>query len=404
MRSSKHIVRRAAYVLFAMCVVLGASTFSGVRAAKAVSPIPVPDFGIPGAGRTNMFLPKCSDLRDPKRSRCYVRGLLAVVERSGDPAHELPRIDERVHSNGGFLESNCHILMHQVGRMWATRHGVTLENVFRYVPKSNDPGCSAGFGMGLVIHLGTQIVLKPRSVIPSCTRLPTRFREYTCIHGSGHALMRGYHGQLTGAVRACDTLGKRFAPDCAQGAFHDYWISLSGGDGTKQDAGADTDPRSVCGSHSYPRPCWYRFFWERMPDASVESSGDFLDLCGDLEGLQRAGCIGGASLLVAGRRGPVEHARLCASLSGSDTLDCLRGINVPAVAGSQWEQLGLIRTCAWLPGSTRARCYAWFGRTLAVVTNGRFERGGCKKLTKPEARASCVAGARHMGDALRTFS
>ena len=293
-----------------------------------------------------MFLPQCSDLRDPKRSRCYVRGLLAVIERSGDPAHELPRIDGRVHTNGGFLESNCHMLMHQVGRMWATRHGVTLENVFRYVPKSNDPGCSAGFGMGLVIHLGTQIVLKPRSVLPSCTRLPTRFREYTCIHGSGHALMRGYHGQLTGAVRACDTLGKRFAPDCAQGAFHDYWISLSGGDGTKQQDGADTDPRSVCGSHSYPRPCWYRFFWERMPDASVETSKDFLDLCRGLEGLQRAGCIGGASLLVAGRRGPVEHAQLCATLSGSDTLDCLRGINVPAVAGSQWEQLGLIRTCS----------------------------------------------------------
>ncbi len=44
--------------------------------------------------------------------------------------------------------------------------------------------------------------------------------------------MRGYHGQLSSAVIACKSLGARFTPDCAQGAFHDYWISLSGGDGT----------------------------------------------------------------------------------------------------------------------------------------------------------------------------
>ncbi len=80
---------------------------------------------------------------------------------------------------------------------------ITLENMFRYVPRSNDPGCSAGFGMGMVIYLGTKLVLDPRSVVPTCTRLPTRFREYTCIHGTGHALMRGYHGQLAGAVLAC---------------------------------------------------------------------------------------------------------------------------------------------------------------------------------------------------------
>ena len=93
--------------------------------------------------------------------------------------------------------------MHVVGRSWARRHQITLENMFRHVPRSNDPGCSAGFGMGMVIYLGTKLVLDPRSVVPTCTRLPTRFREYTCIHGTGHALMRGYHGQLAGAVLAC---------------------------------------------------------------------------------------------------------------------------------------------------------------------------------------------------------
>ena len=137
--------------------------------------MPIPDFPVGGSKGT--YLRECADLKDPKRSSCYVRGLLADVEKSGDPANELPRIDQKVRAGGGFLAGNCHILMHEVGRTWARRHGVTLETMFRYVPKSNDPGCSAGFGMGMVMHLGTQLVLEPRRVIPSCNAAPTRFRE-----------------------------------------------------------------------------------------------------------------------------------------------------------------------------------------------------------------------------------
>lgn len=363
--------------------------------------MPVPDFPV---GKKGSYLGECSSLQDPRRGRCYVRGLLAVVEASGDPARELPRIDRRVRSSGGFLASNCHILMHEVGRTWARRHGVTLETMFRYVPKSNDPGCSAGFGMGMVMHLGTQLVLEPRGVLPICTRLPTRFREYTCVHGSGHAFMRGYHGQLASAVIACKSLGARFTPDCAQGAFHDYWISLSGGDGTKRPEHAVTDPRSVCGSYAYPRPCWYRFFWERKQSARVADERDLLGLCTGLEGMQRAGCIGGASLLFSRAGDPVYHARICSRLSGTDALNCLRGVNVPAFAGNRYEQLRLLRTCAAAPQSSRNGCYAWFGRTLNVVTNGRFERSGCRRLRTPAARAACVAGARKLDAPLGTFS
>ncbi len=294
--------------------------------------------------------------------------------------------------------------MHEVGRTWARRHGVTLETMFRYVPKSNDPGCSAGFGMGMVMHLGTQLVLEPREVIPSCMQLPTRFRQYTCFHGSGHAFMRGYHGQLASAVIACKSLGARFTPDCAQGAFHDYWISLSGGDGTEATEGRDANPRSVCASYAFPRPCWYRFFWERKQSAAVADEGDLRRLCRGVAGAQRAGCIGGASLLLARGGDPVYHARTCGRLSGNDALNCLRGVNVPALAGNRYEQIRLLRTCTGQPRSTRNGCYAWFGRTLNVVTNGRFERSGCGQLNMSEARAACVAGARKLGEPLGTFS
>jgi len=363
--------------------------------------VPTPDFPI---GSKGSYLRECVDLKDPKRSSCYVRGLLAAVEKSGDPASELPRIDQKVRSGGGFLAGNCHILMHEVGRTWARRHGVTLETMFRYVPKSNDPGCSAGFGMGMVMHLGTQLVLEPRKVIPSCLQLPTRFRQYTCFHGSGHAFMRGYHNQLASAVIACKSLGARFTPDCAQGAFHDYWISLSGGDGTERPKDADANPRSVCGSYAFPRPCWYRFFWERRQSAQVSDEGDIRRLCRGVAGAQRAGCMGGASLLLARSGDPVYHARVCGRLSGSDAVNCLRGVNVPALAGNRYEQIRLLRTCAGQPRSTRTGCYGWFGRTLNVVTNGRFERSGCGQLRIAEARAACIAGARKLDEPLGTFS
>jgi hypothetical protein len=394
-------MRRVSLTILVACVLAGAITLTGAFAAGNTH-VPVPDFPIPG--RTNFLLAECSALKEPKRSRCYIRGLLAIVEKSGNPARELPRIDKKVHANGGFLESNCHIFMHEVGRTWARRHGVTLENLFRYVPKSNDPGCSAGFGMGLVMHLGTQLVLKPRSVLPICGRLPTRFREYTCIHGSGHALMRGYHGQLKGAVGACRSLGARAAPDCAQGAFHDYWISLSGGDGTTRPKGADTDPRSLCAAYEYARPCWYRFFWERKLSERVDGRADLRRLCRGVDGPQRAGCIAGASLLIVRDRAPADHAKVCTGLGGTDALNCLRGVNVPVLAGKRSEQFRLLRTCSGMPRSTRGGCYAWFGRTLAVVTNGRFARSGCPRLRTAEARAACFAGARRMGQPLGTFS
>ena len=241
-----------------------------------------------------------------------------------------PRLDHKVRASGGFLAANCHILMHAVGRKWAARHDVTLETMFRYVPKSNDPGCSAGFGMGMVMYLGKELILEPRSVIPSCKQLPTRFREYTCFHGSGHAFMRGYHGLLGWSVKACKSLGPRYTPDCAQGAFHDYWISLSGGDETKRPDGRRHRPARSCAAATRIRaPAGTGSSGSARQSATVMEAKDLRRLCHGVEGKQRAGCIGGASLLLARVRDPADHARVCGELSGTDALNCLRGVNVP---------------------------------------------------------------------------
>ena len=364
--------------------------------------IPVPD--APIATGSSGFLSSCEELDTNPKARCYVKGLLEEVERLGNPATGLLDIDRKVHEVGGFLQAACHSLMHEVGRTWAKDHGVTIENLYTYVPRSNDPGCSAGFGMGMAMYLGPKLVIEPRSVLRTCSQLATRFREYTCVHGAGHAFMRGYHGQLVDSVRSCNTLGLLRAPDCAQGAFHDHWIALGGADGATAPEGAETSPEAVCGAFQYKRPCWYRYFWERKASERVYTAEDVLDACGGLERLQRAGCLGGASLLVSRERDPVDHARVCTELSGTDTYNCLRGVNVPALDGKRFEQLRLINTCGDLPNETRAWCFNWFSRTLNVVTDGAFRRAGCGQVADAGDRASCRVGARRTDRPLRTFS
>ena len=340
--------------------------------------------------------------REDARFSCYTRLLLERVELSGDPARELPRIDREVREIGGEIAGGCHALMHEVGRRYGRAHDITLLNLRRYIPRSSDPTCSAGFGMGLVMYLGPELVRSGgRSALAQCARLPTRMREYTCVHGLGHALMRGYHGQLKPAVRACRALG-RDGVDCAQGAFHDYWISLRGADGTTKPTGAAMSPRRLCdGRLTYVRPCWYRYFIEQKFGTLLNTADDIRRACRGLRPMQRSGCIGGASLALS--TDPFEQTDACATFRGADAVSCLRGVAVPSVRAEPDRQRALIHRCSRFDRASAA-CYSWFGRTLSLVTDGRFARRGCMELRSDAARASCRVGIARVGEPLVTFS
>jgi len=340
------------------------------------------------------WLWQCTQIHNAEpQYRCYVRLLRLDIQHSGDPARELPLIDKRVVAVGGPVEAGCHVLMHEVGREYARDHRVTLSTLQRYVPRSNDPNCSAGFGMGLVMYLGPQILRSgATAAVQACARLPTRYRQYTCVHGLGHALLRAYHGALGEAVRACRRLQARYAPDCAQGVFHDYWISLRGADGTARPRNAVTSPRVVCdGRYTYVRPCWYRYFLERPIGLPIRDAADLRRTCRGLQGIQRFGCISGATVELSSD--PFEQMRVCRRLGGPDARACVRGVADQALAGEPARQLALIRMCG------TPDCYAWLGRTLAVVTNGGFR---CAALVR--GRSACEAGAARIRAALVTFS
>ena len=356
-------------------------------------------------GRTT-YLSRCGLLHGPQKIwNCYVTRLLADIEKSGDPAHELPRIDLKVRAGGGYLESACHMMMHEVGRIYARRHHVTLANLQKYLPRSNDPGCSAGFGMGMVLTLGPQIgQLGPEGAIKLCMKAPTRYRSYTCVHTLGHAYMRLYHEQLPFAIQACRALPASQAPDCAQGAYHDYWLSIAGRDATTKQRHGIRSARVLCARAipSFVRPCWYRHYLELPPANLPTDAAGVRSLCVGLTGRQRAGCIGAASLITSAD--PFIQFQICKRLHGADTISCLYGLNIQNVATSRGsKRVKLIERCATLRPSAQGACYEWLGTTLSVVTNGRFKTLACPFIA-PDGRNACLAGADRMNRALVTFS
>ena len=390
-------VRRFALLLALLCF---------LPAGSAVAGPPLGGFLQGGNDGKTTYLSRCSLLHgDQKIWDCYVTRLLADVEKSHDPANELPRIDEKVRAGGGYLESACHMMMHEVGRKYAKRHHITLANLQQYLPRSNDPGCSAGFGMGMVLTLGAQIgQLGPQGAIKLCMRAPTRYRSYTCVHTLGHAYMRLYHEQLPFAIQACRALPMSQAPDCAQGAYHDYWLSLAGRDATTKQKHGISSARVLCARAipAFVRPCWYRHYLEIPPKTLPTNAAGVRKLCTGLAGRQRGGCIGAASLITSAD--PFIQIGICARLKGADTISCLYGMNVQNVATARGaKRVKLIERCATLRRSAQGACYEWLGTTLSVVTNARFKSLGCPFIAKT-GRNACLAGAGRMNEALVTFS
>jgi len=291
-----------------------------VRAGLIAAVIALVAAGAAGAAAKRPWLWQCSGIGlQVAQDRCYERLLLQTIDESGNPATELPRIDRLAKLTGGAVYANCHMYMHVVGRAWAREHHLTLDRLQSVVPRSNDPGCSAGFGMGLVMGLGPQIIATGgRSALRVCNRLPTRMRRFTCVHSLGHALMRGYHETLWLAVNACRKLGRAAAPDCAQGAFHDYWIALRGADESTVPMHAVSSPRRLCAEpdyRSYAIQCWYRYWVEQVPGPYVQTAADVLRLCRGLAGDMRVGCIAGAAKDV--NEPPAVQARLCTRMTAA---------------------------------------------------------------------------------------
>jgi hypothetical protein len=349
----------------------------------------------------------CQGLVQDAGRACYTREIRVVVDRARDPLAAVDRITAAAYADkSGFLLANCHGIMHTIGREWGVAHHLKLDQLIDHLPRSNDPGCAAGYAHGLVTAVAPQIGKDgARTAEEVCNQATTRYERYSCLHGFGHAFMRVSLDLLPAALHMCEQLGAD-APDCAQGAYHDYWFSVSGYDSTHEQAKPVTDPRVLCRGQTAPfvRGCWYRAFLEAPGGRRVHTAQDVLHLCDGLTALQRGGCVTGAALV--GPPDPRDQLTLCDQMPVEDQFDCIRAtkvqnlINFPNALSVQ-----LVRGCAQFTAYRMAgRCYRWLGRTIGVVTDGRFRRTGCAKLSAP-ARRACDAGVDGMGRGpLVTFS
>jgi hypothetical protein len=352
-------------------------------------------------------LHRCRGLLPDAARDCVTREFQLLMADTGDPRPTVAAIERAVRREGGFALSNCHGIMHTVGRTYALDERLSLGDLQDVLPRSNDPGCSAGFAHGLVTGVAPSIdVRRPREAAAVCADAGTRYRRYSCVHGLGHAFMRIYGDRLPPALDLCRALGPP-APDCAQGAYHDYWFAVAGADEAELRPGAVTDPRDLCGAQpaAFVRPCWYRAFVDDRPEGIVVDSAVHLDvLCRGLAGLQRAACITGAAVI--GPADPERQLEVCAEFeSERDAVACIRGTKAQNLGGASTDAyVRLLAGCKTFAGAERAACYRWLGKAVAVLTDGAFEREGCPALDSEDARRLCAAGARERESALVTFS
>ncbi len=366
------------------------------RAARAPAAVRVPD------------LSECRRLGGDLARECYTRKYIAAVRGRDDPRPMVRAIAAVAWKEGPSLVTDCHGIMHTVGRTYAREAGLTLGTLMRHLPPGNDPGCTAGFAHGLVTGVAPDIdAARPGEAARICGGAGTRYQEYSCIHGFGHAFMRIYGDRLGPGLELCRALGPRAAADCAQGAYHDYWFAAAGADEATLPGAPVRDPRRLCARApaAFVRPCWYRAWIENRPVAfAVEAPEDLDALCSELTGLQREACITAAAVI--GPPDPRDQLRLCARLRApADAAACVRGTKVQNLRGRPADELvRLADGCARFRAGPRDACYRWLGRAAAVVTDGRFATRGCPRLRDPAGRRACAAGARRMDDALETFS
>lgn len=384
-----------------------------VAACGGSDPKPAADAGTASAPTAEPTatgdLNTCAGLVQDEGRSCYSRELAAIVNGAGDPLAAVEGITQAAYADqSGFLLANCHGIMHTVAREYALRTGLKLENLMDSLPRTNDPGCSAGYAHGLVTAVAPEIEREGPTVANRlCKNSETRYQRYSCTHGFGHAFMRLSNENIAPALQMCEQLGSAAAADCSQGIYHDYWFAVNGIDSTAKPKDVVTDPRELCGAQpeEFVRVCWYRSFVETAKGTRMESGAQIDEACSGLESLQRQACVTGASVI--GPPDPVNQLAVCAGLEAdSDVVACIRGTKVQNLMNYPPEMsVDLIKACnTTFRGSLAIACDRWLGKTLGVVSDGEFRTTGCPKLQTAAARKACVAGVKSMEGPLVTFS
>ena len=233
--------------------------------------------------------------------------------------------------------SNCHGVMHTVGRTYALDEASTSATCRTCCRGATTRAVARGSPTASSQAWRRRSTRGGRARRARSARTPERGTDATAACTASGT--RSCASTATACLRRsplCRALGPGTAPDCAQGAYHDYWFAVAGADQAALPAGAATDPRTLCAAQpaEFVRPCWYRAFVDDRPEGIVVDSAIHLDvLCRELAGLQREACITGAAVI--GPADPEEQLALCADLEDQrDAVACIRGTKAQNLLGA----------------------------------------------------------------------
>ena len=311
--------------------------------------------------------------------RCYMRGLLATSRRRATRHAACPGSTARSTRSAASSRPRATRSCTQVGRTWAQRHGVTIETLFQYVPRSNDPGCSAGFGMGMAMYLGPKLILDPRSIAADLRRAPDAIPRVHVRPRRGSRV----HARLPRAARPrgrrLQARSARTSPPTARRARSTTTGSRSGAATERRSRDTvDTSPESVCGAI---RPTRGR--------AGTGTSGSARPTTRVYEPAGHPRASAGSWTACSGPGASAARRSSCRASATPSTTRAPAGprsnghVQLPARRqrpgprrASSFEQLRLFRTCGDLPTTHRGR----------GATRGSGGRLRCSPTARSESR------------------
>jgi hypothetical protein len=150
---------------------------------------------------------------------CYKRQLTQITNEKGPQA----AIDllKSQYSQSSYVKSQCHQLVHVVGRAALTKYG-NIADTYAH----GDQFCWSGYYHGALEQLANQkgVAYLLSNANDICAKVPGRqtksFYYYNCVHGMGHGYMFVENGNLFKALADCDALIDNFdSTSCYGGVF-----------------------------------------------------------------------------------------------------------------------------------------------------------------------------------------
>ena len=314
--------------LVARCARRGSArvTTAGERAARS-APVRMPE-------------------RVPRPRRRRSRDVLhARVQRDGRTADDDPRPAVEAIADlawqRGRLPARELPRRHAHGRAHVrARAGVTLANADGLPAADQRPRLHAPAsrtGSSPAVGAGHRPE-RPREAARVCGRRAARATSATAAStGFGHAFMRIYGDRLGRRSRLCAALGTRAAPDCAQGAYHDYWFAVDrrrrrDAAGRRRDRPAAA-VRRAAGARSCGRAGTARSSTTGRRARRSSRRRTSMRSATGLDGLQRAACVTAAAVI--GPADPAAQLALCAAAAVPRTTQasCVRGTKVQNLLG-----------------------------------------------------------------------